>query len=59
MKYKLRYVGPGLIPGIPPKDLTAEQVKEHGGAAALKATGLYEDIKLAVQPSSGKSDTEK
>lgn len=31
----------GFLPGIPARDLTDEEVKEHGGEQALVATGLY------------------
>ncbi len=38
---KLKYIGSGAIPGIPARDLTAEEVIEHGGVDTLVATGLY------------------
>ena len=38
----LIYKGNGFLPGIPARDLTDEEVKEHGGEKKLLATGLYE-----------------
>lgn len=38
----LRYVGGGFLPGVPAKDLTAEQVEQYGGEKTLIASGLYE-----------------
>lgn len=55
----LRYIGKGAfvlpepklvgkdlieVPGIPARDLTADEVKEHGGITVLLATGLYERV---------------
>lgn len=31
----------GTLPGIPARDLSDEEVQEHGGEAALLASGLY------------------
>lgn len=36
--YKLGVEG---LPGIPARDLSAEEVEQHGGEKALVATGLY------------------
>lgn len=38
---ELKYVGAGFVPGIPARDLTAEEVKEFGGEKFLLETGLY------------------
>lgn len=39
----LKYTGNGdFLPGVPARDLTADEAKEHGGEKALIATGLYE-----------------
>jgi hypothetical protein len=39
----LRYVGHGnWLDGIPARDLTDEEVAQHGGETALLASGLYE-----------------
>lgn len=39
----LVYIGRGAaIPGIPARDLTAEEVEYFGGAESLVATGLYQ-----------------
>ena len=41
----LVYVGKGhWLPGIPARDLTSEEVEQHGKAKLLK-TGLYEEAK--------------
>lgn len=38
----LRYIGDGaFLPGVPARDLTAEEVEASGGADALIASGLY------------------
>lgn len=38
----LIYIGNGtFLPGIPARDLTKEEVKEHGGVVELVKTGLY------------------
>ena len=47
-KAALVYTGAGYggaLPGIPARDLTAEEVKEHGGRSELLETGLYEEPK--------------
>ena len=40
-KIGLIYIGHGFLPGIPARDLSAEDVKRYGGKEALLATGLY------------------
>jgi hypothetical protein len=35
----------GALPGIPGRDLSAEEVKKHGGEKKLIETGLYEKPK--------------
>lgn len=50
---RLKYVGDGFLPGVPARDLTEDEVKEHGGLGELKASGLYAD---AEQPA-GKTQT--
>ncbi len=35
----------GALPGIPARDLTAEEVKAHGGESNLIGSGLYEKPK--------------
>jgi hypothetical protein len=38
----LIYIGKDrVIPGIPPRDLTEEEVKQHGGEKVLVGSGLY------------------
>jgi len=41
----LKYIGDGFIPGIPARDLSAEEVKQYGGEKYLLSTGLYEKSK--------------
>lgn len=41
MMSELTYIGHGAIPGIPARNLTAEEVKEYGGESFLISTGLY------------------
>lgn len=48
---KLKYVGGGFLPGVPARDLSAEEVELHGGAKALIASGLYVEEK---SPAAGK-----
>ncbi|MFV2045024.1 MAG: hypothetical protein ACC700_17525 [Anaerolineales bacterium] len=35
----------GALPGIPARDLTAEEVKAHGGESSLIGSRLYEKPK--------------
>ena len=41
MTRKLIYIGAGIIPGIPGRDLSDEEVEKHGGVDWLVATGLW------------------
>lgn len=41
----------GLI-GVPARDLSVEEVEQHGGEKGLIATGLYEKPAKAVKPQS-------
>lgn len=42
---KLTYVGAGaFLPGVPARDLREDEIEQHGGAAALTASGLYEEV---------------
>lgn len=41
---RLRYVGDGFLPGVPARDLSDEETREHGGVRVLVATGLYESV---------------
>lgn len=42
----LKYIGNGaFIPGVPARDLTADEVKQYGGEKVLLASGIYEKIK--------------
>lgn len=44
---RLKFVGEGFLPGVPARDLNEDEVEQYGGAAALIASGLYEE---AEQP---------
>lgn len=57
----LIYIGAGTSIGtVPARDLTPEEVKEHGGEEALIATGLYQKPgKAPVQPSPKKEKEPK
>ncbi len=43
----------GCLPGIPGRDLTAAEVKEHGGESNLIGSGLYEKPKAAKAKKEG------
>ena len=45
---KLKYVGAGFLPGVPARDLTADEAVTYGGAKALIASGLYIEDKPAA-----------
>jgi hypothetical protein len=40
---RLKFVGAGFLPGVPARDLGEDEVEQYGGAAALIASGLYEE----------------
>lgn len=42
----MKFIGDGknIVPGIPPRDLTAAEVKQYGKELLL-ATGLYQETK--------------
>lgn len=43
----LKYVGDGaFLPGVPARDLHAEEVEQYGGEEALVASGLYKPTKV-------------
>ena len=46
----LIYIGKGFLPGIPARDLSAEDVKKYGGKSALLDTGLYAEPEKKVKP---------
>lgn len=53
---KLKYVGGGFIPGVPARDLTAEEAESYGGVQSLIASGLYaaEETKAPADKKPGK-----
>ena len=40
-KIGLSYVGPGFYVGVPARDLTPEEVEQHGGVKQLTKDGYY------------------
>ncbi len=47
---KMKYVGKGKwLRGVPARDLSAEEVKKHGGVKALKRIGLYEVVRKRIK----------
>lgn len=53
---KLKYVGGGFLPGVPARDLSAEETEQHGGAQALIASGLYVEDKPAAGKKADKDE---
>ncbi len=48
---KLKYIGDGFLPGVPARDLSADEAEQYGGVKALVATGLYaEDAAPSEHP---------
>lgn len=39
----LRHTGKGFLPGVPARDLSADEADEHGREALL-ASGCYEEV---------------
>ena len=35
-----------ILPGVPPRDLTHDEVEKYGGYDWLKLSGIYEEKKL-------------
>lgn len=57
----LRYVGPGYIPGVPARDLSAEEVADLAPAhtvATLTRDGLYTEAASASAADAESADTE-
>jgi len=59
----LRYVGPGWVPGVPARDLTADEVEAYGGEVFLLGvesvhTGrpIYEVIEITIESDEEVSD---
>lgn len=55
-KVALVYTGGGFkgaLPGIPARDLTADEVKQHGGESELLGTGLYDKPKSTSKKEEG------
>ena len=55
----MKYIGDGskVVPGLPLRDLTNEEVKKHGKAFVL-STGLYEEPKKKTAEKTVKKDGE-
>lgn len=45
---KLKYIGGGFLPGVPARDLSADEAEQYGGVKALVASGLYVEEKPAA-----------
>lgn len=45
---RLQYIGGGHLPGVPSRNLTAEEVKKYGEKTLL-ASGLYHPYKAKKQ----------
>lgn len=52
----LKYTGGGFLPGVPARDLSEDEVKEHGGERALLKSGLYEKESKKPGPKADKAD---
>lgn len=47
---KLKYIGRGsFLPGVPSRDLNAEEVKRFGGSDYLIGSGLYVETKRRLK----------
>ena len=47
----LKYIGKGVVPPYPAKDLTQRDVDRFGGKNTLLATGLYQEVKAPKKKS--------
>ena len=51
----LIYVGGGFLPGVPARDLSADEVEQYGGQKALIKSGLYRPAtRAAAKPAAEK-----
>lgn len=47
---KMKYIKKGRwLRGVPARDLSAEEVKKHGGVKALEQTGLYKAVRKRIK----------
>ena len=47
---KMEYIGKGRwLRGVPARDLSAEEVKKHGGVKVLERTGLYKVVRKRIK----------
>lgn len=54
---KLEYIGRGAaLPGVPARDLSAEEVEVHGGEKKLIKTGLYRPAREPGKPAKKDGD---
>lgn len=61
-EHGLSYTGGGhggSLPGIPARDLSAEEVQRYGGAKALVKSGLYIETKKLPGGSENKAQTQE
>jgi hypothetical protein len=55
----LIYIGKGSwLPGVPARDLTADEVKNYGGKATLLASGLYKEPSVIKPTQAPRKDKE-
>jgi len=46
---KMKYIGGSWKRGVPARDLSAEEVKKHGGVKVLERTGLYKVVRKQIK----------
>jgi hypothetical protein len=46
-KTVLIWLGAAWLPGVPARDLTADEAKAHGGIDYLISTGLYKPVEVS------------
>jgi hypothetical protein len=56
-KIALIYVGPGFYAGVPARDLTPDEVEEHGGVKELTKDGYYVVSGLSQTKTASKTTT--
>jgi hypothetical protein len=54
----LIYIGKGWLPGVPARDLTADEVKIYGGKETLLASGNYKEPTVIKPAQAPKKDKE-
>ena len=54
----LIYIGTSWLPGVPARDLTADEVKNYGGKEILIASGNYKEPTVIKPTQTPKKDKE-